>query len=61
MLSIQGNRILLDLYSGFRDEYLDRHPGSNENDVERAFLCDLSVMVYGDLSADTRDRIQKIR
>lgn len=47
MLTIQGNKILQDLFSGFRDRYLYNNPGCNENDVERTFLWELSAMIYG--------------
>jgi hypothetical protein len=61
MWTNKGESIARDLYDGFRDRYLARHHGANENDVERAFLCDLSIMVYGDLYSDTMNRIDQIR
>lgn len=60
MLSKTGNAILRDLYSGFRDNYLFAYPGTNENDVEQAFLEKVCVALYGNLDKDTRARIRTI-
>lgn len=61
MLSTLGNFILRDLYDGFRVTYLMDHPGSNENDIERAFLYAMCVTVYGNLDPNTKERIDIIR
>lgn len=61
MFSKQAEVIFQDMYSNYRQIMIDRHSGVNENEIERMFLSDLSVMVYGDLSVDDRERIEKIR
>lgn len=37
-LSIQGNAILSKMFDSFRNAYVEKNPGVNGNDVERAFL-----------------------
>jgi len=61
MLTEKGNFILSRLYDSFRIKYLDRHPGVNENDVERAFLCAASNMVHGGNPTDIVELIETIR
>ena len=61
MLSNQGDRILSDMYSNFRYDYIARFPGCDENEVERAFLCAVSMAVYGNVSEEDKDRINQIR
>lgn len=61
MLTAKGESILRDLFTGFRDEYVRRNPGCNENDIERAFLCDLSIVVHGSLSQYHKDLIEQIQ
>jgi len=38
MMSKQGMAVLSEIFSVFRSDFLEEFPGSNENDVERAFL-----------------------
>lgn len=64
MLSSQGNAVLSELYADHRIEYLNNNPGSNENDVERAFL----YYVYSGMNegthyvpGDLQEKIEKIR
>jgi hypothetical protein len=49
------------MFSNFRADYLNRFPGSNENEAERAFLFAVSMAVYGDVSTDDQERIDQIR
>lgn len=61
MITVQGNIIMRDLYDGFRRRYILRYPGVNENDVERAFLSEVCILINGELDAPTRERIEAIR
>ena len=61
MLSEKGNEILKDIYTAFRSDYLFVYPGSNENDVERAFLSELVDGLYGYLDETIKQRIETIR
>lgn len=55
MLTSQGQKILDDIYYKFRDEFIDSHPGCNENDIERGFLY---VVYYGVTDAFMPDEMR---
>jgi len=60
MLTRKGQNILSDWYSNFRSDYIDKHPGCNDNEIERAFLCLVSVGLFNGVSTEDRERIEAI-
>lgn len=46
-LSVQGNAVLSKMWNKFHTTYVEKNPGCNMNDVERAFLHQiLGQLVY---------------
>lgn len=69
-LSMQGNTVLTKMFGSFRNAFVEKNPGCNENDVERAFLHHiLGALVfnsdcmapYSDELRETEELIEKIR
>lgn len=69
-LTIQGNSVLDRMFGYFRNAYVEKNPGCNGNDVERAFLHHLlgalvehseAFPVYSKELEETENLIEKIR
>jgi len=69
-LSIQGDKVLSKMWSSFHNSYVEKNPGCNTNDVERAFLYHIlgslvynsdCMAPYSDELAETEKLIEEIR
>ena len=69
-LSVQGNAVLTKMWNHFHSTYVEKNPGCNTNDVERAFLYQILAQLaynsdafapYSETTRETEELIEKIR
>lgn len=69
-LSVQGNKVLSNIWDQFHSTYVEKNPGVNQNDVERAFLQQILAQLtyssdafapYSDELVEVEKQIEEIR
>lgn len=60
-LSVQGNAVLCKMFDSFRNAFVEKNPGCNGNDVERAFLYHLlnDLVVHSDCMAPYSNELKE--